>query len=160
MVAMLYFAHGSYIDIPQMKVCCPGAAFVAAGRLNDFRLCFPRWSKMRDSAVAGIEPAKGEITWGALYEVTPRDLARLDLMEGFSANRDAAQNAARRVTVDVERPDGLTAEAETHVAVPMEDPGRPSLGYLLMLARAATALEFPHDYIAKLKAAEEASLAA
>ncbi len=157
---MLYFAHGSYIDLPQMRVCAPEAEFVAAARLQDYRLCFPRWSKVRDSALASIEPAKGEIAWGALYEVTPRDLSRLDLVEGFVADRDPKLNAARRIAVRVERPDGLTVDAETHVAVPMADPGRPSLSYLLVLARAATALEFPHDYIAKLRAAERAPLAA
>ena len=157
---MLYFAHGTYIDVPQMKVCCPGAAFVAAGRLSDYRLCFPRWSRVRDSAVAGIVPAKGEIAWGALYEVGARDIARLDAVEGYAAGRDPALNGASRVTVRVERPDGLTVEAETHVAVPMADPGRPSLSYLLVLARAATALGFPPDYVARFRAAEGTPLAA
>ncbi len=157
---MLYFAHGSFIDRPQMKVCCPGAEFVAPGRLHDYRLCFPRWSKVRNSAVAGIEPAKGEIAWGALYEIGPTDLKRLDLFEGYGADRDAALNASSRVGVRVERSDGLTVEAETHVAVPMAAPGHPSAGYLFVLARAAKTLEFPEDYIVKLLAAEVAPLAA
>ncbi len=157
---MLYFAHGSYIDRPQMKVGCPDAQFVVPARLNDYRLCFPRWSKVRNSAIAGIEPAKGEIAWGALYEIGPPDLKRLDMIESYRTGRDAALNGANRVTVRVERPDGLTVEAETYVAVPMAEPGRPSAGYLLVLARAAKALEFPEDYIVKLLAAEVAPLAA
>ena len=60
----------------------------------------------------------------------------------------------------VERPDGLTVEAETHVAVPMAEPGRPSAGYLLLLKRTAKVLDFPDDYIAQLSAAEIAPLAA
>ena len=60
----------------------------------------------------------------------------------------------------VERPDGLTVPAETHVAVPMADPGRPTQGYLLLLARAAQELGFPTDFIAKLKAADAQPLAA
>ena len=159
-MGMLYFAHGSNIDLPQMKVCCPGAEFVAAGRLNDYRLCFPRWSKVRNSAVAGVEPEKGEITWGVLYEIGPMDLKRLDLIEGFAAGRDAALNTANRVSVRIERENGLTVDAETHVAVPMAEPGRPSPGYLFVLARAAKALEFPDDYIVKLTGGEAAPLAA
>jgi hypothetical protein len=157
---MLYFAQGSYIDRPQMLVCCPGAEFIAPARLHDYRLCFPRWSKMRNSAVAGIEPAKGEITWGVLYELTPRDIQRLDLVEGYAAGRGVELNASRRVAVSVERPDGLTVPAETHVPVPMADPGRPTQGYLLLLARAAANLEFPIDFIARLKAAEMRPLVA
>ncbi len=157
---MLYFAHGSNIDRPQMRVCCPGAELIVPARLHDYRLCFPRWSKVRNSSVAGIEPAKGEIAWGVLYEVSPLDLKRLDVIEGYAEGRDAALNAANRLSVRVERPDGLTVAAETHVAVPTAVPGRPSPGYLLVLARAAKALEFPEDYIVKLLAAEAAPLAA
>jgi gamma-glutamylcyclotransferase len=157
---MLYFAQGSYIDRPQMLLCCPGADFIAQGRLNDYRLCFPRWSRVRNSAVAGIEPAKGEITWGVLYELTARDLQRLDLVEGYAEGRGMELNASQRVAVRVERPDGLTVQAETHVPIPMADPGRPTQGYLRLLARAAAELGFPNDFIAKLKAAEEAPLAA
>ncbi len=157
---MLYFAHGSYIDGPQMRVCCPGAELVGRARLRDYRLCFPRWSKVRDSAVAGIEPAKGEAAWGALYEITEEGRARLDLVSGYAADRDPAKNTSVRVSVKVEQPNGLTVEAETHVPVPMAEPGRPSMGYLLVLARAARELGFPDEYFARLKAAEEAPLAA
>jgi hypothetical protein len=157
---MLYFAQGSYIDRPQMLTCCPEAEYVAPARLHDYRLCFPRWSKVRNSAVAGIEPAKGEIVWGVLYMLTPRDLQRLDLVEGYAAGRDATLNASERFKVRVERPDGLTVEAETHMAVPMADAGKPTAGYLLLLARAAIDLGFPGDFIAKLRAAEQKPLAA
>jgi gamma-glutamylcyclotransferase (GGCT)/AIG2-like uncharacterized protein YtfP len=157
---MLYFAQGSYIDHSHMKVCCPAAAFVATGRLRDYRLCFPRWSRVRDTAVAGIEPAKGETAWGAVYQIAAQDLARLDLVEGYAPGRVPELNTARRLTVRIERTDGLTVEAETHVAVPMAEPGEPSPGYLLVLTRAAEALQFPADFIAKLRAAKTPPLAA
>ena len=158
-MSMLYFAQGSYIDRPQMRVCCPGAEFIAPARLHDYRLCFPRWSKVRNSAVAGIEPAKGEIAWGVLYELTARDLQRLDLVEGYAEGRGMELNASQRVAVRVERPDGLTVEAETHVAVPRPIPaGHPAMSCCLPAPREE--LGFPSDFIAKLKAAEEAPLAA
>ena len=157
---MHYFAQGSYIDLPQMKVRCPGSAFVATARLRDYRLCFPRWSVMRASALAGIEEAEGETVWGALYDVTPRDLERLDLFEGYVPRGDPALNASQRVTVSVERLDGVAVEAETHVAVPTAESGRPSADYLLVLCRAAKALGFPDDYIAQLKAIETEPAAA
>ncbi len=157
---MLYFAHGSNIDRPQLMVRCPGAQFVAPARLHDYRLCFPRWSKVRETALAGIEPAKGEMVWGVLYELTPDDVERLDMIEGFVPGRDPARNESQRIKVRVQRPDGLSADAETHLPVRVADPGLPSAGHILVLVRAARALEFPDDFIARLKAAEPAPLAA
>ncbi len=157
---MLYFAHGSYIDGPQMRVCCPGAELVGRARLREYRLCFPRWSKVRASAVAGIEPAKGDFVWGALYEISPEGLARLDLVEGYAAAGDAALNTSVRVGVQVEQPKGVTVDAETHVPVPMPEPGRPSAGYLMVLVRAGQELGFPEEYIDKFRAAEAEPLAA
>ena len=159
-VAMFYFAHGSNIDRPQMQVRCPHARFVSVARLHDYRICFPRWSAVRDSAVAGIEPARGEVVWGTLYEIDEADLARLDTVEGYAKGRDTALNMSKRMTVRVQRPDGISADAETHAPVRTADPGRPSAGYLLVLLRAAKALDFPEEFIARIKAAESGSLAA
>lgn len=157
---MLYFGHGSNIDRQQMAIRCPGSRFVAPARVHNYRLCFPRWSNVRESAIASMEPAKGEIVWGALYEVTPADLERLDMIEGFAVSRDPAKNESQRVSVRVERPDGISGEAKTHIAIPMENPGPPSQGYILVLVRAATELDFPKDFIARIKAAGAGSLAA
>lgn len=157
---MLYFGHGSNIDRQQMAIRCPGSRFVAPARVHNYRLCFPRWSNVRESAIASMEPAKGEIVWGALYEVTPADLERLDMIEGFAVSRDPAKNELQRVSVRVERPDGISGEAKTHIAIPMENPGPPSQGYILVLVRAATELDFPKDFIARIKAAGAGSLAA
>ena len=56
--------------------------------------------------------------------------------------------------------DGISGEAKTHIAIPMENPGPPSQGYILVLVRAATELDFPKDFIARIKAAGAGSLAA
>jgi hypothetical protein len=157
---MLYFGHGSNIDRQQMAIRCPGSRFVAPARVHNYRLCFPRWSNVRASAIASMEPAKGEIVWGALYEVTPSDLERLDMIEGFAVSRNPAKNESQRISVRVERPDGISGDARTHIAVPVEDPGKPSPGYILVLVRAATELDFPKDFIARIKAAGSGSLAA
>jgi len=157
---MLYFGHGSNIDRHQMMVRCPGSRFVAPARVHNYRLCFPRWSKVRESAIASMEPAKGEMVWGALYEITPDDLARLDMIEGFAVSRDAARNESQRISVRVERPDGISGDAKTHIAVPTENAGDPSPGYLLVLMRAATELNFPKDFIERIKASGSGPLAA
>jgi hypothetical protein len=157
---MIYFAHGSNIDRPQMLVRCPHGRFLSPARLRDYRLCFPRWSKIRDSAIAGIEAARGETVWGVAWEIDEADLARLDLAEGYKAEREPALNQSNRVLVRIDRTDGLSHDAETHIPVPMAEPGRPSPGYLLVFRRAAKALDFPPEFVAQIDAYELGSLAA
>ena len=79
--------------------------------------------------------------------------AALDRLKGWAdaPGRDPGMNASHRVTVSVERPDGMTVDAETHVAGPMDDPGQPSSGYLMVFARAAEELQFPPEYVAMLR---------
>jgi hypothetical protein len=137
-----------------MLVRCPAARYVSIARLNDYRVCFPRWSAVRASAVASIEPAKGEAVWGALYDVDQTGLDRLDVAEGCLPNRDAALNVCRRFTVMVERPDGGAVKAVAHIANPAANPGLPSAGYLMVLVRAAVALGMPEEFVARLKAIE------
>jgi hypothetical protein len=157
---MIYFAHGANIDRPQMMVRCPHARFLSPARLRDYRLCFPRWSKIRESAVAGIEPAKGELVWGVAYELTHDDLARMDIVEGYAPGRDPGLNAANRVPVRIERTDGLSHDAETHVPVAMAEPGQPSPAHLMVLLRAAMQLEFPAEFTARFKPSEDEPIAA
>jgi hypothetical protein len=157
---MLYLAHGSNIDRPQLQVRCPTARFVSIGKVEGYRLCFPRWSAVRASAIASIEPAKGESVWGALYDVDQAGLDRLDVAEGCFPDREPDRNASRRETVRVERPDGSVVEAAVHIANAGANPRRPSAGYLLVLVRAAGALGMPDEFVTQLKSIESEPLAA
>jgi hypothetical protein len=157
---MLYFAHGSNLDRPQMHGRCPTARYITIARLPGYRVCFPRWSNVRASAIASIEPARAEAVWGALYEVDEAGLARLDIAEGCFPDREAADNASNRATVRIERPDGGSMEAVVHIANAGPNPRRPSAGYLLVLVRAAQSLGMPEDFIKQLRAIEPEALAA
>jgi hypothetical protein len=157
---MLYFAHGSNLDRPQMLVRCAGPLYVGNARLSGYRLCFPRRSMVRASAIASIEPARGQAVWGALYEVDKAGLDRLDIAEGCLPNRDPAANVSRRTTVKVERPDGGAADALVHIANPAANPGLPSVGYMIVLVRAAVALGLPEEFLKELRAIEPERLAA
>ncbi|CAN5213370.1 hypothetical protein BH10PSE9_BH10PSE9_12290 [soil metagenome] len=157
---MLYFAHGSNLDRPQMLVRCAGARYVGNAKLAGYRLCFPRRSAVRASAIASIEAAKGQAVWGALYEVDQAGLDRLDITEGCLPNRDPAVNTSRRMTVKVERPDGGAADACVHISNAAANPGLPSAGYMLVLVRAAVALGMPGEFLQELRAIEPERLAA
>ena len=92
---MFYFAYGSNLDLLQMQLRCPDAQFVSTARLDGYRICFPRKSFVRDCAVISIEPEAGEQVWGALYELDPADLKRLDEREGFDPKRERCAEPAQ-----------------------------------------------------------------
>jgi len=72
---MLYFAYGSNLNMIQMKRRCPDSHPVAKVKLMDYKLVFNR--------VADIVEVDGEVVYGAVYEVSPRDVKKLDIYEGY-----------------------------------------------------------------------------
>ena len=75
---MLYFAYGSNLHHFQMKRRCKDSIFVKKINLKDFRLTFR--SKYR---AADIEPKKGSIVPGGLFEISKSDEKKLDIYEDF-----------------------------------------------------------------------------
>jgi gamma-glutamylcyclotransferase (GGCT)/AIG2-like uncharacterized protein YtfP len=149
---MIYFAYGANIDPQQMRLRCRRGRSLGPARLDGYRLCFPRYSFIRQSALASIEKAPDESVWGALYEIEEADLARLDSCEGYYVASDPAGNPVNRVDVEPCASDGGRMAAFTYVANPMAYAAEPSRGYLSQLARCGRALDFPEDYIAKILA--------
>jgi hypothetical protein len=149
---MIYFAYGANIDPQQMRLRCRRGRSLGAARLDGYRLCFPRYSVIRQSALASIEKASDECVWGALYEVEDADLTRLDSCEGYYVASDPAGNPVNRIEVEPWDRDGGMVASFTYVANAMAYAGEPSHGYLSQLARSGRALDFPEDYVAKILA--------
>lgn len=149
---MKYFAYGSNLDQMQMRQRCPAAKLLGPAQLANHRLCFPRRSPVRDCAVASFEPHRGGIVWGVIYELEDDDLKRLDEREGFDPINPAAVNRYCRVDVTVQRNPGERVEAVAYVAIPEDDPGRPSRDYLKHIIDGAVAHGFPDDYVESLRA--------
>src|SRR5262245_4381015 len=99
---MLYFAYGANLDPLQMRLRCPTAQFIGKARLNDYRVCFPLWSRIRQSGLIGIEPAEGERVWGVLYDVRDAEAPGLDVREGYDPARPE-RSSVNRVAVKVLR---------------------------------------------------------
>ncbi len=72
----LYFAYGSNLHMDDMAIRCPGSAPIRRLTLKDWVLEFRFY--------ADIVPSPGKIVEGALYSVTPTDVAALDEYEGLS----------------------------------------------------------------------------
>ena len=72
---MLYFAYGSNLNMVQMKGRCSDSHPVAKVKLKDYKLVFNR--------VADIIESKGDVVYGAIYEVSDKDIKCLDRYEGY-----------------------------------------------------------------------------
>jgi gamma-glutamylcyclotransferase (GGCT)/AIG2-like uncharacterized protein YtfP len=71
----LYFAYGSNLNVEGMARRCPDAEPVGIGCLDNWALTF--------RGVADIERRAGASVAGALWEISNRDLERLDRYEGY-----------------------------------------------------------------------------
>ncbi|MBI5166179.1 MAG: gamma-glutamylcyclotransferase [candidate division NC10 bacterium] len=123
---MLYFAYGSNMDSEQMRERCPESRFITTARLKDFRLVFSRWSEGWDGGVADIEPSKGDVVEGVVYEISATDLASLDSYEGYPLDYF-------RAYVTLETSAGAELTVIAYFANPMGSfpPSRRYLGQLL-----------------------------
>ena len=75
---MLYFAYGSNLHHFQMKRRCKDSIFLKKINLKNYRLTFR--SKYR---AADIEPKKGSLVPGGLFEISKSDEKKLDVYEDF-----------------------------------------------------------------------------
>lgn len=76
----LYVAYGSNLNLPQMANRCPTAKVVGASELKDYKLVFRGG---HGSAVATVEPCKGNTVPVLIWEITKEDEIALDRYEGF-----------------------------------------------------------------------------
>ncbi|ENH61945.1 hypothetical protein FOC1_g10014898 [Fusarium oxysporum f. sp. cubense race 1] len=86
-----YFAYGSNLHLQQMKRRCPGSKFIGSGKLADHR-----W-QINERGYANVIESQGHWVEGLVYEINPRDEARLDINEGVS--KDAYQKKYMTVTL-------------------------------------------------------------
>ena len=79
-----YFAYGSNLDVAQMRERCPQSELLERAFLPQYSLAFGGHSKKRGGGVATIIPHEnGNRVEGVMYQLTKKDLAKLDKFEGF-----------------------------------------------------------------------------
>lgn len=76
------FAFGSNLDESQMRSRCPSARLLGTATLPGHALAFAGYSASRGGPVATVFACDGLEVPGALFSVTPGDLAVLDRYEG------------------------------------------------------------------------------
>lgn len=125
-MAMYCFAYGSSLNRTQMAERCPDSLPKFTASLPNYRLIFTGWSRKRRGGVASIKPSRGDKVLGAIYEVSVRDLARLDKHEGYPDVYD-------RLKVTVYRDTGEPVEAVTYIKARQPEETRPSPEYLAVI---------------------------
>jgi len=123
---MYYFAYGSNLNHKQMLERCPDSKpkFIAA--LPNYKLVFVGWSRQWRGGVASIRRFSGERVPGAIYEVSDRDLKRLDSYEGYPGNYD-------RLNVTVFNEDGESIKTVTYIKSGQSEEAQPSKEYLALI---------------------------
>lgn len=77
-----YIAYGSNLNIPQMRMRCPGARIIGTSVLEGWRLLF---KGSKTGSYLTIEPQEGAGVPVAAWEVSAENEAALDRYEGFPA---------------------------------------------------------------------------
>ncbi len=120
---MYYFAYGSYLNKKLMLERCPDSKPMFMASLHNYKLVFVGWSRQWRGGLVSIRPFRGERVLGAVYEVSDRDLKRLDSYQGYPNNYT-------RLNVTVFDEDGEPIKAITYIKSGQSEEAQPSKEYL------------------------------
>ncbi len=123
---MYYFAYGSNLNRRQMLERCPDCQPRLTATLPNYKLVFAGWSRLWRGGTASIKPFRGEKVLGAIYEISDRDLRRLDKYKGYPDTYD-------RLKVTVYRDTGEPVEAMTYIKLSQSEETKPSPEYLVVV---------------------------
>ncbi|MCX6009810.1 MAG: gamma-glutamylcyclotransferase [Chloroflexi bacterium] len=120
-----YFAYASNLNRKQMTERAPDSKPKFIATLPNFKLTFTA-RPGQQGGVASITPHRGEKVLGAVYEISERDLKRLDGYEGYPTVYDR-----RKVTVwtETNEPTG----AITYIKIDQSREALPSSEYLAVI---------------------------
>ncbi len=123
---MYYFAYGSNLNKKQKLERCPDSKPLFVATLGNYKLVFVGWSRQWRGGVASIKPFRRERVLGAVYELSDRDLRRLDSYEGYPGSYS-------RLKVTVFDEDGEPVEAVTYIKSEQSEETQPSKEYLSLI---------------------------
>ena len=75
-----YIAYGSNLNIPQMRMRCPGARIIGTSVIENYQLLF---KGSKTGSYLTIEPMEGAEVPVVIWEVTETDEKALDRYEGY-----------------------------------------------------------------------------
>jgi gamma-glutamylcyclotransferase (GGCT)/AIG2-like uncharacterized protein YtfP len=114
----------SSLEIPTAPESRPHLTAV----LPNYRLAFFGWSRQWKSGLATLRGAHGSKVAGGIYEITEKDLRRLDALEGYPRE-------SNRINITVFTEDGDALKAVTYIKVNQGEETKPSAGYLAVIQK-------------------------
>ena len=145
----LYFAYGSNLDQNQMRERCPTSKPLGVAYLHGYRLAFTFYSTGRwKGGCADIIRDNNSTVWGYVYELTDRDLMRLDNYEG-------CPHCYKRFQTKAVSADGRELPHVWVYEVVNKESHLPSEEYINILLRAAIEYGFPDSYREYLESIRE-----
>lgn len=141
----LYFGYASNLSPSAMKGRCPDSMFCGLARLDGWR-----WN-INSTQYANIVPSKGDVVYGSLYFLSPRDEAGLDESEGVPWLYEKQWHECMRINQDGSE-SGQMVPCMTYVDVRRPDEGSIMPDYIIWINKAVReAKEFglPSAYVEK-----------
>ena len=123
---MDYFAYASNLSREQMRKRCPDAKPKFSAVLPNYKLVFSGWSREWHGGTATIQPFRGTKVVGAVYEISEKDLQKLDRLEDYP-------NTYTHANVMVFNEDDIAVKAVTYIKSRQADEGKPSPEYLAII---------------------------
>ena len=105
---MDYFAYASNLSREQMLQRCPDAKPKFSAVLPNYKLIFSGWSREWHGGTASIQPFRGAKVVGAVYEISEKDLQKLDRFENYP-------NTYNHANVMVFNEDDVAVKAITYI---------------------------------------------
>ena len=109
-----------------MSTRCPDSKPKIGAALPNYKLIFAGYSRERAGGTASIKPFKGQRVNGAIYEISDKDLLKLDKYEGHPSIYD-------RIKVTAWTDTGDPIEAFTYIKKEQSPETKPSREYLSLI---------------------------
>ncbi len=123
---MYYFAYASNLNKKQMRERAPESQPMFAATLPNYRLVFAGWSRQWRGGSATIMLSRDDKVLGAIYEVSEKDLRRLDSYED-------CPRSYNRINVTVFDEDGNAVRTVTYIRAGRLEETQPSKEYLAVI---------------------------
>ncbi len=123
---MYYFAYASNLNKKQMRERAPESKPMCVATLPNYKLVFAGWFRQWRGGYATVVLSRGDKVLGAIYEVSDRDLRRLDSYED-------CPRSYNRINVTVFDEDGNPVEAVTYIKAGRLEETQPSKEYLAVI---------------------------
>lgn len=123
---MYYFAYATDLNRKLIKERCPDSVPKYTAKLPNYKVVFTGWLRKWRGGTATIKFSQHDKVRGGVYEISERDLSRLDSLEGYPNN-------SNRLNVTVYTLDDEVVQAITYSKTGQEEESKPSPEYLAII---------------------------